>query len=144
MSIEERTLIVLHTFVGVGAFVAGFMTILNPQEPLGISVELLKNSPFTNYLIPGIILFSVIGIGNLFSATCVGLKFRYQGYTSSVFSWALVIWIIVQCIMMDLINFMQALFFIIGLIEVGLSTIILFKKQLFPTNMIMRFLKREK
>lgn len=136
-----RLLFALHTFVGVGALFGGMAAISNPQEPLGISVEVLKNSPFNNYFIPGVILFVVIGIGNLFSAFMIYGKSKFQGYISSVFSWALVIWIVVQCIMMDEIVFLHILYFIIGLIEAILSIIILLKQDLFPVSLIRRFYK---
>ena len=125
-----RLLFALHLFVGIGAMAGGLAAITNPQAPLGISVEVLKNSPFSNFLIPGIILFTIIGLGNIISALMFRFKSRFQGYISSVFSWALVIWIVVQCIMMNAIVFLHVLFFIIGLIEAGLSMIILFEKRL--------------
>jgi len=129
----------LHLFVGIGAMLGGLAAITNPKAPLGISVEVLKNSPFSNFLIPGIILFIIIGIGNVFSALMFRFKSRFQGYISSVFSWALVIWIVVQCIMLNDIAFLHVLFFIIGLIQAGLSMAILFESGLFPANIIMNF-----
>jgi hypothetical protein len=132
-----RLLFALHLFVGIGAMAGGLAAITNPQTPLGISVEVLKKSPFSNFLIPGIILFTIIGVGNIISALMFRFKLRFQGYISSVFSWALVIWIVVQCIMMNSIVFLHVLFFTIGLIEAGLSMIIIFKKRLFPANIIL-------
>lgn len=132
----------LHVFVGVGALAGGFATIINPQEPLGMSVMFLKNSPFRSYLIPGIILFTIIGLGNMISAIMMRFKFRYQGYLSSVFSWALVIWIVIQCIMLNVIGFLHVLYFIIGLIEAILSMMILFREHLFPSNIVIRKVKK--
>lgn len=141
MKIVYRLLFALHAFVGIGAVAGGLAAITNPETPLGLSVELLKNSPFSNYLIPGIILFTVIGLGNIISALMFRFKSRFQGYISSVFSWALVIWIVVQCIMLNTVAFLHVLFFIIGLIEAALSMIILFEQQLFPANIILNFYK---
>ena len=132
----------LHLFVGIGGLVGGFAAIINPQNPLGISIDVLKNSPFNNYLIPGIILFIIIGLGNLISAFMFSFKLRYQGYISSVFSWALVIWIIVQCFMLNGVVFLHILFFIIGLIEALLSMLIIFEKRQFPANIIFNFYKK--
>jgi hypothetical protein len=132
----------LHVFVGIGGMAGGLGTILNPEAPLGASVEMLKNSPFSNFLIPGIILFTIIGLGNVISAITILFKSRFQGYISSVFSWALVIWIVVQCIMIRSIVFLHVLFFIIGLVEVVLSMIILFKQQLFPSSIILKYYKK--
>lgn len=139
MRIVYRLLFALHVFVGIGAVAGGLAAITNPQEPLGMPVEPLKNSPFSNYLIPGIILFTVIGLGNIISAAMFHFKSRFQGYISSVFSWALVIWIIVQCIMLRAVVFLHILFFTIGLVEAVLSMAILFRNRLFPANIIVKF-----
>ena len=132
-----RLLFILHAFVGLGAIGGGIMAILNPQGPGGMPTDALKNSPFSNFLIPGIILFIVIGLGNVFSAVTLLLKSRFQGYISNVFSWALVIWIIIQCIMLNAVAYLHIIFFIIGLVEAALSIIILFKQHLYPTNIIL-------
>jgi hypothetical protein len=137
-----RLLFALHLLVGIGALAGGLAAITNPGAPLGMSVELLKNSPFSNYLIPGIILFTVIGLGNIFCALMFCLNTKFQGYISSVFSWALVIWIVVQCIMLNTIVFLHILFFIIGLIQAALSMAVLFEQRLFPTNIVLEFYKK--
>ncbi|HKM04880.1 MAG TPA: hypothetical protein VJZ04_09915 [Lachnospiraceae bacterium] len=131
-----RLLFVIHAFVGIGAMAGGMMAILYPKGPGGMLVDALNNSPFTDYLIPGIILFAVIGLGNVFCAVSILLKSKYQGYISSIISWALVIWIIVQCIMLRMVVSLHVIFFIIGLIEAFLSVVILFSQHLFPTDMI--------
>jgi hypothetical protein len=132
----------LHAFVGIGAMAGGFAAISNPQAPLGAPIELLKNSPFDNFLIPGIILFTIIGLGNVISSAAVWSKSRFQGYISSVFSWALVIWIVVQCIMLNAVGVLHVIFFIIGLVEAVLSAIMLFKQKLFPANIILNYYEK--
>lgn len=140
MKIVYRMLFVLHALVGLGAIGGGMMAILNPQGPGGMPTDALKNSPFSNYLIPGIILFTIIGLGNIISALTIRLKLRFHGYVSSVFSWALVIWIVVQCIMLNTVVSLHVIFFIIGIIEAVLAMIILFKQRLFPTNIILKLI----
>lgn len=134
-----KILFALHLFVGIGAIAGGLAAITNPNEPLGMSVASLKNSPFRSYLIPGIILFAIIGLGNIFSAVVFLFKFKLQGYISSIFSFALVIWIIVQCIILNSIVFLHVLYFGIGLIQAILSISILFEKRLFPTNIVLGY-----
>ncbi|MBL4934313.1 hypothetical protein JK636_00925 [Clostridium sp. YIM B02515] len=144
MKVVYRFLFALQLFVGIGAIGGGMMAILNPQGPGGMPADALKNSPFNNYLIPGIILFSVIGLGSIFSSVMIYLRSKFIGYISSVFSWALVIWIIVQCIMLNAVVSLHVIFFIIGLVEAALSAAILFEQRLFPANIILRFYKRMK
>ena len=143
MKILRWLLLVLHGFVGIGALAGGLAAITNPNEPLGVTVEALKNSPFSSFLIPGIILFTIIGIGNIVSAITLGYGYKFQGYISSTFSWALVIWIVVQCIMLQEIVPLHIIFFVIGIIESILSAIILFKQRLFPAGLILNFLEKQ-
>lgn len=141
MRIVYRLLIGLHLFVGLGAIAGGYAAVSNPQQPLGISVDALKHSPFTNFFIPGLILFTVIGLGNIISAMLFKFKLQFQAYISSVFSWALVIWIVVQCIMLQSVGFLHVLYFFIGLVQAALSTAILFEKKLFPANIVINIYK---
>lgn len=138
MKIIYRVLLFLHVFVGLGAMFGGSAAIVNPNQPLGMPVDTLKYSPFSNFLIPGIILFTVIGLGNLFGAAAILFKMKFQSYISIVFGGALVIWIIVQCIMQRAVVHLHVIFFIIGIIEAVLAIIILFKQRLFPANLILR------
>lgn len=139
-----RLLFVLHIFVGIGAMFGGMAAITNPWKPLGMPTVFLKNSPFNDYLIPGIILFTIIGLGNLISGLMIHFKSRFQGYMSSAFSCALIIWIVVQCIMLKDIAFLHVLFFIIGLTETVLSMLILVEQNLFPAKLILNFYKAMK
>lgn len=136
-----RILIGLHLFVGIGAMAGGFGAIMNPNNPMGMTTEALKNSPFTNFLIPGIFLLAVLGIGNIVSA--VALRwFKYGSYVSNVLSWTLVIWIVIQCIMLNAIHILHIIFFGIGVIEATLAFIILFNQRYFPTNIIWQFMEK--
>lgn len=141
-----RILFILHIFVGLGGIAGGLAAIIDPIEPMGITIDALKYSPFSNYFIPGILLFGVIGIGNIFSAIVMRFKSKYQAYISSIFGCALVIWIIVQCIMLRSIVFLHVLFFVIGFVQVFFALIVLLHENLFPANiyyMVTRGLKKK-
>ncbi len=108
---------------------------LDPHEPLGIPAELLEGSPFGSYFVPSLILFAVIGLGHGISAYAVKRNWQYRGYTSSFFSWALMIWIIVQVIIIGEINFLHVLYFIIGLAGAVMSMLVLHEQRMFPANL---------
>lgn len=141
MKLIYRCLLVLHIVVGMGAMAGGLGAILNPWEPLGAPVSLLKNSPFENFFIPGIILFTVIGLGNIASAVNMKLFPDLQGYVSSVAGLALAVWIVVQCIMIAAIDILHILFFVIGFIQLVLSFILLFKQKRFPAHLVLDLFK---
>lgn len=142
----HRWLFALFLFVGLGAMGGGIMAILFPHGPGGMPEEALRYSPFSDYLIPGIILFAVIGLGSLYSAISLHRGFKYRGYISNIFSWALVIWIVVQCIMLRMVVSLHIIFFCIGLIEAFLSALILFEQNLFPINLLrnLKYFNRKK
>ena len=60
--IRNIFLIVLG-FLALGAIGGGIVLIISPDgELLGLPLSEFKNIPFTSYLIPGIILFSILGV----------------------------------------------------------------------------------
>jgi vacuolar-type H+-ATPase subunit I/STV1 len=125
----NKLLILLHFFVGIGALYGGGVAVLNPVNPMGISVDVLQNSPFSSFLIPGIILFLVVGVGNIFAAAVLIKRFKYSLYISHFMGLALVGWIVVQCIMMRTINILHTIYFAIGAVETVLSLNLILKQK---------------
>jgi hypothetical protein len=55
--------LILLGFLGLGAISGGVLLIISPTgEMLGLPITEFKNLPFQNFMIPGIILFTVLGI----------------------------------------------------------------------------------
>lgn len=138
MNRSNKILFILHLFVGIGALVGGTGAIIEPNNPLGISSDVLKGSPFTSFLIPGIILLTIIGLGNLLAALLLKKDMNLKGYSSSIVSWGLVIWIMVQCIILDTVELIHAFYFFIGIIQAFLSLKILYEKDQFPINFVKK------
>jgi hypothetical protein len=64
-----RLVVVLEVFLGLGALFGGGAFILAPDgHLLGMPVSLLAGSPFTSYLVPGIVLFTFVGVAPLLAA----------------------------------------------------------------------------
>lgn len=126
-------LLILHLFVGIGGLGGGIGIIIDPSgKGYGITPDLLKNAPFDNFFIPGLILFFLIGFCDLIVATSAFYQFKYQPYLSGVMGTALMIWIIVQCTMLESVNVLHVIFFLIGMIVSLLAFILAYKKNLFP------------
>jgi hypothetical protein len=92
--------IILLFLHGLSALVGGGELIYDPSgEIIYLSVDMLEHSPFDDFLIPGIILFVVNGIFNIFSAIWCLLK--RDGYPLLMIACGvlLIIWIAVQIIM---------------------------------------------
>ncbi len=59
----RNLLIGLLAFLGVGAMFGGGALIISPSgELLGMPLSMIKDSPFPNFLIPAIFLFTVLGL----------------------------------------------------------------------------------
>jgi hypothetical protein len=59
----RNLLVFLLVILGLGAIFGGAVFIISPSGKLfGMPLSMLENSPFNNFLIPGIILFSVLGL----------------------------------------------------------------------------------
>jgi hypothetical protein len=64
-----RLVVVLEVFLGLGALFGGGAFILAPDgHLLGMPVSLLAGSPFSSYLVPGIVLFTFVGVAPLLAA----------------------------------------------------------------------------
>lgn len=61
----RNLLSILLAFLGVGALGGGGVLIVSPGgELMHMPLSLLKHSPFDSFLIPGLILFSLLGLGS--------------------------------------------------------------------------------
>jgi peptidoglycan/LPS O-acetylase OafA/YrhL len=98
--ISVTALIISVFFQALSGLGGGVFLIADPTgETLNLPLSFLRNSPFPDYLIPGIILFTVLGVYPLI--VTAGLwKRKYWGWLGSIFlGIALLIWIFVEIIM---------------------------------------------
>lgn len=106
--------ILLLLFVALNAVVAGYLFMIDPSgTKLHMHVSWLSNSPFSNFLIPGIILFMVNGIFNLLVATATVLKLKNHARLIVVQGILLICWIITQIILTQHLHFLH--FFLVGI-----------------------------
>lgn len=126
---KKRTNLILgivQIFVALGALPAGYSMIVEPSgRDLGMTVEALEGSPFSNYLIPGIALFTINGLFNIAGALFSFRRSRLAGPAGLVLGTAMIVWIVVQVNSVGLSHFLQPAYFAIGIFEIYLSVIIL-------------------
>ena len=109
---------VLQVFIGLGAVAGGLGLLLEPSGAnLRIPLELLENSPFSTYLVPGIVLLTVNGLGSLVGAAASFTRYRYAGETAMALGVFLVAWIILQVYWIAAFHWLHALYLGLGLLE---------------------------
>ncbi len=138
----QRLMIILHFFVGIGGMVGGTAALSTPHAPMGIdAAEMLKHSPFNDFLIPGLLLFGVIGLGNVLCGILMLRTVKFQYQASGIAGGALMVWIIVQCIMLRAVVALHVIFFLIGALQAALSAHVLFQRNLFPFDIIRKIFR---
>jgi len=110
-------LFILVSFLGVTAMISGILMISNPDGSiLNLSPALLEGTPFTNYLLPGILLATLVGGVNL-----LAVYFNLERHPSR-YNWAMAGgfmicgWIVVQVLLINTIHWLHFLYFITGVV----------------------------
>ncbi|HRW25784.1 MAG TPA: hypothetical protein P5298_15360 [Spirochaetia bacterium] len=132
MRTVRRLLAALHLFIGVGAVAGGLSALLEPTGPMGMSTDALVNAPFETFLVPGILLFGLIGLGNLASAVPALASRRWAGYASGAMGCVLIGWIVVQCLMLADVVALHVIFFCLGAAQGCLALALLALEGLWP------------
>lgn len=100
-----RAAIILELVLGIGAIGGGVALMLGPNgEILPIPPSALAGSPFSNYVVPGMILFSVLGVGPLVAAVLAWRRHPIAPFLAFACGGALLIWLAVQIIVVGYTN----------------------------------------
>jgi hypothetical protein len=93
-----KLLIAIELFLALTALPAGLMMILDPTNGGSLDADpaWLDGSPFSDYLVPGLFLALVIGLGSLTAATLLLGRWLYAGEMSLLMGAILTTWVVVQ------------------------------------------------
>ena len=92
-----RASVALETLLGVGALGGGLVLMVAPRgEILPLPLSALDGSPFDTYFGPGLILFTVLGIGPLVAAWLAWRRNPFAPFAAFVVGTALLTWIGVE------------------------------------------------
>jgi hypothetical protein len=98
---ENRALLALELFLSLGALAGGGLLLAGPDgHLLGLPRSLLERTPFSSFLIPGLVLFTVLGVAPAWAAW---LTFRRQKWAPVVavgVGLALIGWIAVEMVLL--------------------------------------------
>ena len=112
----------LQAFIGLGALGGGFMLVRDPSgSALELPMSLLEGSPFPDFLIPGIFLLAVNGVGSMIGAGLSFTRRRYAQEIAIVLGAILVAWIVIQVVIISSFHWLHVLYFILGVVELGIG-----------------------
>jgi hypothetical protein len=121
----KNILLILLAFLGLGAIFGGGVLIISPSGALfGMPLTMLEHSPFHNFLIPGIILFSVLGLIPIYLVFALikkpenklaeRINFFHDMYWAWAFSiyvaFALIIWIQIEMVYLQAVHWSHTLY----------------------------------
>jgi hypothetical protein len=109
-------LFILVSFLAATSTLSGILMISNPEgDLLNLHRSLLEGTPFTDYLVPGILLTVMVGGVNLL-AVFSNLQRHPSRYNWSMAGGFMVCgWIVIQVILINTIHWLHFLYFIIGI-----------------------------
>lgn len=111
----------LELFLGIGAIAGGLALMLGPRgEIIPLHVSSLAGSPFDTYLIPGLVLFVVLGIGPFLAAGLAWRRHPLAPLTALATGIALLIWLAVEIAVIGYTNDppLQPFYLVLGAIIV--------------------------
>ena len=112
-----KSALVLEICLSVGALGGGLVLIIAPRgEIMPLPLSALVGSPFDTYLMPGLILFGVLGLGPLVAARLVWLRHPLAPTAAFVVGSGLLIWVAVEVAIIGYSNEppLQAIYGILG------------------------------
>jgi hypothetical protein len=117
LSRVARAAVVLEVLLSIGALGGGLILMIAPRgEIMPLPLSALAGSPFDTYLVPGLILFGVLGLGPLVAARLVWLRHPLAPTAAFVVGGGLLIWVAVEVAIIGYSNEppLQAIYEILG------------------------------
>ncbi len=97
-----RLAVVLETFLGLGAMAGSAPLMLAPDgHLLGMTTRMLSGTPFHSYLVPGILLFTVIGLGSMLVAAITVRRHPIAPLAAIGVGLSLIVWISVEMVLLN-------------------------------------------
>jgi len=121
----------LQSFTALGAIPAGLGYLLDTSgKGMGVTTEMLSESPLNSFLLPGLFLLIVNGFANALGAYLSFIRNKIAGHMGLILGILLTLWIIIQVAWITMSSFLQPLFLVIGLTNIFLSWRILKNKSM--------------
>jgi hypothetical protein len=124
LSLAGKVAIGFLVWLGLGALAGGVALVARPDgSVMGMSTSILAGSPFPDFLVPGLILGGLFGIGSLATAVA-GMRHAVLAPTVAfAIGMGQMIWIVVELAIIRELSFLHPLMFGTGLVIAVASAI---------------------
>lgn len=131
--IFQSILIALLGFLSLGAFYGGIVLIISPDGSFfNMPTELISNSPFKSYFIPGIILLTTFGIFPIYGLikkpesklfNKLNLLYDYHfAWTFAVYiGFGQIIWINIQTLIFNSVDIIHTVYLCLGILIICIA-----------------------
>ncbi|MBK8659622.1 MAG: hypothetical protein IPN22_12310 [Bacteroidetes bacterium] len=124
--------VVLLLLNAAGAIPAGVLYIADPSGgKMGTTTALLQHSPFSNFLIPGIVLFLANGVCSLVALGLLISKHKAGAVAVLLQGAILCGWIAIQVYMLRMIDALHIIMFTVGVLLI-LSGVVMYRAKQTP------------
>lgn len=110
--IVQRALVGLEVFGALSALVGAILALA--MNGAGVPLAYLANSPFSSFVVPGLLLGVVIGGTQAAAAAALLTRSRRGLLLSAVAGFGMLIWIFVELAIMQQYSWLQAVYFVHG------------------------------
>jgi len=123
----RKLLILILLFLGITAALGGIELIRT--NGMGMPQEWLATTPFSSFLIPGLVLSLIVGGASLVSSLLLIRRHNYALESSAIAGFGVQIWIFTQIYMLQHASFLQIFYFGTGILILILTIFLLRKKS---------------
>jgi hypothetical protein len=118
----KTILFILISFIALTATISGLLMISNPGgEIMNLSLSLLNQTPFKNFLLPGIFLSVLVGGVNLAAVFYNIQRHKYRYNWAMAGGFMICGWIVVQMILIQTLHWLHFLYLGAGILIILLA-----------------------
>jgi hypothetical protein len=112
----------LQVFVGLGGVAGGIGLVSDPSGlNVGMSIEMLAATPFSSFLVPGLVLLAINGLGSLLGSFLTFTQRPFAAKAAMALGIFLIAWIVIQVYWIGLVHWLQPLYLGFGILELALG-----------------------
>jgi hypothetical protein len=116
-------LLVLLVIQGLGGLAGGLSLVIKPDGSImKMPLSYLDGSPFSDFLLPGLILFLVLGVLPLVAAAGLWMRRAWGWYAAFAVGCGLMIWILVEITIIPF-SWLQPVFGVVGVLIFAIAAL---------------------